>query len=77
MPGRGSPLPLLLAAHIADAGWRFYGVREIFLFDPEGQVDEVDQYRHLDERSDYCGKCLSGVNAENCDRYCYRKLEVI
>ena len=44
---------------------------------PERYVNETDECRHLDQRSDDAHESLAGVEAEHGDRYRYRQLEIV
>ena len=44
---------------------------------PEGDVDEADQDRHLDQRADHCGEGDAGFHAEHRDGHGDGELEVV
>jgi hypothetical protein len=40
-------LEFRFTGHVANPGWGFYGIRKIFLLEPESHVDQTDQNRNL------------------------------
>ncbi len=55
----------------------FHRVREIFPLEPKGDVDEADQYGHLQQGTDDSGKGLARVDPEDGHGYRNGKFEVI
>ena len=52
----------LLATIVADSHRCLHCIGEILSLKPERQVNQVNEHRYLDQRSDNCCKCLTGVD---------------
>jgi hypothetical protein len=59
------------------SGRRFHGIREISRLEAERHVDQADQNRDLQKRTDNSGKGLSGVDPKDGDGNGDGKLKII
>ncbi|AGF77104.1 hypothetical protein UWK_00523 [Desulfocapsa sulfexigens DSM 10523] len=62
---------------MADTGQSFPGMGKVFFLEPEGNVDQGDQYRNLHQRSDNRCKGLAGIDTEYGDGHGDGELEVV
>ena len=62
---------------MADAGGRIDGIGKILALEPQSDIDQADQDRHLHQGTDHGGKGLARINAEDRHRHGDGQFEII